>query len=557
MVSVSTLLLGAVLVIFLVLFYNFYIIRDFNVNDFDKRIKVFAEYVKNTGERNEIPPYIGYVSDVNEHVYKVTYFNTNDLSVKEHSFHDDREQRFDFAEQKLEDVVLPRNDNSVSTNTYNSFNAHVDDGTVVIPCSEATIFHGKDCKPSDVCTHANTQVPMTEERLNRLVFNKTSARLRTAGVSTSLTHPSLYVRCDADRNPHVEECTNGQIFSNGQCRSYDTMIETNGRYVTKVRKGQVKINSYDVKEEKQDIDLIIPVNDNLSLDVNPCKKYGAGHTYVDNTLSDNQFIECLDDSNIFVHTCMQRYVENGVYSCDKEDVCADFENGTGDMINSVSNEHITYDTGKTSCVKYKIFEVVECDTGNFVATFQLSHPLKLDLTLPKEIYDADIDDCVPYNSSRVTINRDPFKVQVENPYHIDFTHMLFGRVSGIITADSLSDIQNFITYARDLDEIAVNPLNGNSVECADDLTVDLFEGSAFNLCNNGEVIESGAMYDNQYYNVIEKRLDTHELYNKECRIESGQNYLNLSYRTVGDILCYYSSPIKIGENTSLIQSVAS
>lgn len=297
--------------------------------------------------------------------------------------------------------------------------------------------------------------------------------------------------------------------------------------------------------------LVTPVNDNSTHNCHPCNMYGAGHTFIDDTLSENQYLECLDDTNLFLHTCTKRLKKGPRYYCEREDVCAVFENGNGEIVHGERNDNVSFDTGRTVCRDYNVFEVVECDTGNFVPSLKFNHPLavQLHVNLPNEVYVNDTDECVPFDTKLVDIGRDTFRVTIHNPYDIDFSSMAVGRVSkmdGLMIGGVSNDLHAILTYARDMDEVALNPVNGVSVECTDAaITVDLFSGSLYTLCDNNLVVEAGEMAMDQYYDVKQQALAKSPIYNGQCRIADNESYVNLVYRTIDNIDCFYSSPINI------------
>ncbi|AQQ80375.1 VP91 [Betabaculovirus altermyunipunctae] len=703
MLSVSTLLLVIIMVAFLMYFYHNFVIDDFDDDEFEARLMVLRKYLNNSRDGTPYPTEVGYVSDVDDHQYHVTYFSTANLTVTRHTTHDDREETFSFVDQTFNpvvvqpDTVVPlllqtggRSTSIASSISFHptddtKFVAHLDDGDQVMDCRTG-VFDGQQCVTLPVCRQSDVNLPMTEERLNRLVYNNntTQSFASVGGDDAGPAHASLYVRCDENAEPHVEQCPDGETFDGTRC-VYDPSIETEQGVVTSFKRGtlgtikfrqdvrtygsdvsvteehsagvggepvsqntvnkitaiQKAINfnidpgtknqfktsndEVDIKEdfairfrskraeraiengalmskrekraalgakllpelkkelEKSDVrnyklqqtkmafknlafdtvvavasppssppdsPFISPVNDNSTHSSLPCLKYGPGHTFVENTLSDNQYLECLDDSNLFLHTCTKRLQLGARYYCDKEDVCVAFEKGNGEIVHGERNDHVSFDTGRTVCRDYNVFEVVECDTGNFVSDLRFKHPLAVELhvSLPKEIYDNDADDCVPFRTTLVDIHRDTFKIDLDNPYKINFGTMAVGRVSkmdGVVRDATDNDLHSILTYARDLDEVAINPVNGVSIECTADVTVDMFSGALYTICSNGALVESGEMLPDQYFDVEEKQLARSPRYNGQCRIADNERYVDFAYRTVGGLECFYTSPINI------------
>ncbi|AJK91762.1 vp91/p95 [Spodoptera frugiperda granulovirus] len=718
MLSVSTLVLVIIMVAFLVYFYHNFIINDFDGTEFDTRLTVLREYLKSA--RNGVyPNELGYVSDVNGHQYVVTYINTANMTKIRQTTHDDREETFSFIDQTFNPVTaigtiapLLINTRTEAVNVASSisfhpsnnrmFIAHTDDGDVTMECPSGR-FDGEKCADLPVCSRPDTILPMTEGRMDRLIYNKPTKYPEE--LTYGRAHPTLYVRCDENLEPHVEECEDGHTFQTNTLRcvpnpslktdngvvtsfesdafdfktygddvqvSVDESVPTTSNVnpttsdvnhttfstVTKsygtqkaynfnvdsanfnvdfgpkskpqkhldpgidINSDQIDIkninfrskrgqqaledgtlipkrqrrpnaaNAEQINELKTQLEqrdarnlklqqtkmtfknltfdtppppptdnvlinipappFVTPVNDNSTHSSQPCTKYGAGYTFIDDTLSDNQYLECLDDSNLFLHTCTARLRDGSRYYCEREDVCAAFENGNGEIVHGERNDNVSFDTGRTVCRDYNVFEVVECDTGNFVTDIKFKHPLNVELhvNLPREVYDNDADDCLPFRTDLVNIHRDTFRIKIENPYDIDFGTMAVGRVTKM---DNLSlkndnnDLHSILTYARDMDEVALDPVTGVSVDCTDDaITVDLFSGKLYTLCNDDKVlIEAGEMLPDQYYDVKERQLARSPNYRGQCRIPEHERYVDLAHRTVAGIDCFYASPISL------------
>lgn len=64
----------------------------FDETTYTKRLQVMIEYIKRTNADEPTPNVIGYVSDITQNTYTVTWFNTVDLSTYQESVHDDRNE---------------------------------------------------------------------------------------------------------------------------------------------------------------------------------------------------------------------------------------------------------------------------------------------------------------------------------------------------------------------------------------------------------------------------------------------------------------------------------
>lgn len=733
MLSVSTLVVAIVLVIVVFLFYDRFIIKDFDADAFTVRSNILKEYLRRVGASNVVPEELGYVSQVDNHAYHVTHFNTSTLAVLRTDVYDDRLQTFNFQTQDFtlvpeegeeesrliftevtRDKIAPSNISFYPLDEH-KFVAHADDGDVVMSCNDG-VFDGTQCATAPVCSAPNTILPLTEDSLNRLVFNKLSARHKQL-THNPQHHSTLYVRCDENAEPHIEECDSGELFQDGECvfRSdyitandyglviaaniaelsaknvevvrgrdakvrdvtekvgvatedvpvYDsnniktyglktnfdlrhsaqvvevpfdspeakvgvqitraktqTMIETTNPEVQSIKarvqttrakaqtmrvatddadiieaslkefgNGEVGIMGKNAKsfsmnvnigskktkvykkdavrllgdedlevklvhnepklqnEPKREHTMVVPVNDNLLHDYTPCLERGTGHTFVDASVSNNQYVECLANANLFVHTCRSRQFDGESYRCDVEDVCADFEDGTGEFINSMSNENITFDTGRTVCRDYQVVQVLECDTTNFVDAKKFDHPLHvaLELNLPREVFHET--ECAPYNFDLVKIDNDNFRVRVDNTLGLDFSSMMIGRVSKVRDEDSLNrceKVSDLVTYSRNLGELALDPKNCMGVECVgtNSVTVDVFDNTRYNLCDeHGALTEEVMLDDDEYVDFRSKKVVKREGYAGECRMDEGVDYFDEPFRMVGEISCFFTMPM--------------
>ena len=159
----------------MLLFYNYLIITDFDTDSFTARLGVLTEYLRTVGD-NVVPNIIGYVSHVNDNNYIVSYFYTDSLKLHETVAKNEFEEQFDFASQSF---VRKRSDDTTASvsfvgNDIRKFVAHADDGDVVMDCGNG-LFDGTSCAPEPICNAPNRKLPLTEDNLNELVFNRMAA----------------------------------------------------------------------------------------------------------------------------------------------------------------------------------------------------------------------------------------------------------------------------------------------------------------------------------------------------------------------------------------------
>ncbi|AAS82646.1 ORF91 [Agrotis segetum granulovirus] len=646
MLSLSTLVVAIFLVIIVILFYNVFIEKDFNQSAFNAKVNALTEFLKNNHE--PLPRKLMFISHVFSPYYYITEFDVESFKTLSVKAHDERVEHFSFLDQIFRE---PNNDDSDSLSerggapiytkfqnrikessisfhpeSVTKFIAHADDGDSIVECHNGE-FNGAECIPYPICKQSNVDIPLTEDTLNRLVFNKLLARQRNI-TNVMKTHPSLYVRCDANLTPHMQECDIGETFLDNRCVTEPFLFTDEGvvlnAKLNKFKVPNIKIVSAklhkryhnDIQEERKESavriveldaddppknfvktsfespvgitskntnnyslrvnlgfqktvgfnkdsldrsiieglknknsNLVFPINDNSLHDNTPCTEYGTGHTYIDLTIGTDQFIECLDNHNIFIHSCLTRGFMDGKYFCDKEEICTDFEFGAGEIINSLSNDHISFDTGKTVCSNYQITQIVECDTENVVPSKQFDHPfnVSLELNLPKEVYNGEL--CVPFDVDLVHIKNDNFKVNVENKLNINFSKSMIGRVSKITTLEMLSaaKLSALVTYSRNLGEICLDPYTCAGLECDGEgaVVVDIFDNTQYNVCDeNGEAVQHKVqMKENEYMDFVKGKIVENSNYHGECRLQEGDDYFEKMFREVQDVSCFYTMPM--------------
>ncbi|AKN80709.1 VP91 [Diatraea saccharalis granulovirus] len=540
----SSVLLAIVLLIIVFVIYNNFIINDFDNEVFTIRLNTLREYLRGVGGNNTVPPTLGYVSHVDNNHYRLTFFDTINLKTVKEDTYNEEERVFDFGNQSLVEVNNNPQAASVSfvAEDERMFIAHTDDGAVLMDCQDG-VFDGVQCLTTPVCDRPDINLPLTEDRLNQLVFNRLASRARPQLDNNSTYHPTIYVHCDKEQTPQLEECLNGEVFQGTRC-VYDPVVTTNGGGLVsfKYKTNIIKKTKFKVNVHKPH--LMFPVNYSYPFDAAPCLDHEPGYTFTSNRLATTQFFECLDNNNLFLHTCNNVLFQSGRHYCDEERDCAQFEDGTGVLINTIHNDNITFDTGKSVCEKYRIKEVVECDTGDFIADKKFSHPLNVtfDLRLPRQVFYEDT--CTEYGYDRVVITNDSFTVKVDNFPELS-THMV-GRVSKIINEQDYlkeNSVSEFVTYSRDVNEICMDPKLFTSLDCNKEtgIVVDLFENTKYNVCKDGVLIEAGVVLNDDEYvekNEVKKLIG----YKGQCRYKDNDRYFDNINRVVDGYTCFFTIP---------------
>nr|AJA91725.1 VP91 [Adoxophyes orana granulovirus] len=588
MLSLSNALLIVVLLVIVILFYSRVVVDDFDTNSYVARLNILKEYLHNN-KSTTIPSTIGYVSHVNGQQYYVTYFDTKLLKETVITVHDSNKHVFNFNSQTFDIVLYYDKSPSVSkvADSDNEFIAHVDDGNLIMKCNNGT-FNGERCVEESVCNErSDINLPLTEDRLNKLIFNKVSARKKPLKFNTQ-THPTAYVHCDQASVPAIVECPNGQSFKDTVCVDNPTLINNYGIiYKTNLSKQQRAVQKYykmvpigDINNTKNlflkhnsakkklltydnnNIDitqsfanvnkpssiLMLPVNSVHIFDAYPCAANDKGHTFKTDNLGMNQYLECLDGNNLFLHTCENlTQASDGRYSCDVDIDCLKHEDGTGETIHSLSTNNITFPSGITFCNNYKVHRVIECDTGDFVADKNFNHPInmKLNVALPKQTYDSSNDKCVDYSVQNVDIQKDYFKIDFDE-YPL-LSYGAVGRISKIISKNVFNkseSINDFVTYAKSLGEIAVDPETFHPVDCLNKITFDILDNTRYNVCDdNNTFIEQKVLQYDQYIDPNDNSVRNLKDYNSQCIYNNEMDPFSVIYRDVDGYRCKFTLPL--------------
>ncbi|AAQ21687.1 vp91 capsid [Cryptophlebia leucotreta granulovirus] len=617
MLSASTMLIVVILLCLVFLFYNKFIVDDFDNESFAARLNVLKEYLRSA---DTVPNILAYVSHVDETNYLVTYFDTKNMQTIGREIYDETKEIFNFATQSFS-LVLNNNNRNISSIQYVSndkskFIAHTDDGEVVMDC-EPGVFDGTKCASLPLCDQPNINLPLTEDRLNLLLFNQSSAQTKHITDNT-ISHPTAYVHCDSDAKPHINECLNGERFEYTKC-VYDPPLLTNGQgvvidgdinrintntintntaniqYKNKYTKytlkqfGEPELIPKNLKENNfanklgpvilmnktkiankkfayQHVDtsiltptniidnlpptksesiLMVPVNYVYPFDASPCLQNDVGYKFVTNRIASNQFFECLNNNNLFLHSCINNLTfNNGEYECDKEFDCEQFDDGSGIIFNNITNDNISFNTGISVCEGGKIINVTECDTGDFVADKKFSHPLSVnfEVQLPRQIFNTETNNCEAYSVRNVNVLNDTFLVSVKD--HDYLSNSMVGRVSKIrdendfVNSDMVSD---FVTYSRDVGEIGLNSKTFTAEDCKNNVTVDFLDNSRYNVCNDGDFVEQVILTNEEYID-FNGQLNKLNGYKGECRYKNDTPYFDLYKRFVNNYTCLFTVP---------------
>nr|AFS51949.1 DekiORF71 [Dendrolimus kikuchii nucleopolyhedrovirus] len=502
---------------------------EFDETTFTKRLQALTEYVRRTNANSPTPDVLGYVSDIFQHTYIVTWFYTLDLSVHHESVHDDRSEVFDFLKQTFQLVELDDFNHRVRPNVNNGNEFIVTNdtgGDVTMSCPAYFKFDYSQLKcvaipPCDA--KAPGLYPMNERLLDILIFNR---HLDKEYVDApSLHHPTLYLRCDSDGGHAVEECPNNYTFDShsGECKLNEMCADKPDGYILPYFPNALLANQYmECVDHQQTVASCARADQIFDRDrmmcvtaANPCVVNGAGHTYITAEIGDAQFLQCLNDLESIVVTCIKRVGDhNDGYRCVGDYQCADFADGTGRHVYQHVDDHFKYNSGQLICDNYEIVSNVECDQSNVFENKLYFNRFKLNVQFPKEVFTNELG-CVNADADNVEFLASTFPIEnVPNHYGIDMQTAVVATIETIKNLishhdddDDDDDDSNFargLVYARNKNALGLNPLTGEPIECFGDRLYDAFEANRANVCAaNGEsVVRTLTFSDGEFLNVL-------------------------------------------------------
>ncbi|AOT85473.1 vp91/p95 [Cyclophragma undans nucleopolyhedrovirus] len=523
---------------------------EFDETTFTKRLQTLTEYVRRTNADSPTPDVIGYVSDIFQNTYIVTWFNTLDLSVRHESVHDDRSEIFDFLNQEFRSVERDNFNVRVrpSASNDNEFIVTNDTGDdVTMNCPPHFKFDYAQLKcvavlPCDA--KAPGLYPMNERLLDILIFNQ-HLNKNYNDIDEPFAqhhHPTLYLRCDSDGGHAVEECPNNYTFDAqiGECALNEMCADKPDGYVLSYFPEALSANQYmKCVDHQQTVASCAHADQIFDRDqmmcvtaANPCFVNGAGHTYITPEIGDAQFLQCLNNFESVLVTCIKRVGDDDSgYECVGDYECTDFANGTGRRVYQHADDYIKYNSGQLICDGYKIVSNIECDQTNVFENALYLNRFKLNLQFPRETFDgvgcvsAGVDD-VEFLTSLFPIENLP------NHYDIDMQTAVIATVDTIKTlihnyyGDEDSNFARGLVYARNKNALGLNPVTGEPIECFGDKLYDAFEASRANICaaDGQSVVRTLTFSDGEFLNVINANLlGLDDDYKRFCSIHYENN----------------------------------
>ncbi|USC25931.1 p95 [Palpita vitrealis nucleopolyhedrovirus] len=556
MSSVVLLVVAIFLIITFTLLY-LAIYFEFDETTFSKRLQVLTEYVKRVNANEPTPDVIGYVSDIMQNMYIVTWFNTTDLSTYHESVHNDEIETFDFLTQKFQFVDNKVVHQRVRANDENpnEFILTGDNGDVTMNCPAYFNFDYAQlkCIPALPCDNKPAGLyPMDERMLDTLMLNQHSNKDYSA--NADLYHDTFYLRCFADGSHAVQECPDNYTFDAeiGQCKVNELCTNRPDGYVLSYFPDNLFVNQFmQCANEQHEIgqcpqNQIFDRNLMSCVNAHPCTFNGAGHTYITSDIGDTQYFKCVNNLESQLITCINRIINaNNQYECLGDSRCVDLPDGTGQRVFQHVDENISYNSGQLTCDNFEIVSDIKCDQTNVFENTLFMNKFKINLQFPTKVLDGN--SCVTANENNVNFLRSTFSIEnIPNHYNIDMQTSMLGMtemIKRLIDTDMSDDVfAQYLLYARDKNAIGLNPFTGNSIECFGNNLYDVFDASRANVCENASVLKTLNFGDGAFLNVLHDKLTGKDVdYRQFCAIsyENGEKIVkneNFERRILTNIL---------------------
>ncbi|ANF29707.1 vp91/p95 [Catopsilia pomona nucleopolyhedrovirus] len=539
MSAVVLLMLAIFFVIAFILLY-LAIFFEFDETTFTKRLQTLTEYARRTNADKPTPDVIGYVSDIYENTYIVTWFKTNDLSTYHESVHDDRLEIFNFIAQKFQQVddrVAIENRVAANVDDPNEFIIVGDDGNITMKCPQNFNFDYNQlrCVPVAPChDRPPGQYAMDERMLDTLVLNQHLDKDYSA--NAHMYHPTLYLRCLADGNYVVNECPDNYTFDAllGQCRLNEICENRPNGYILDYFPETLLVNQFMQCVDNQHVVSTCPQSNQVfdrnlmsCVEAHPCAFNGAGHTYITADIGESQFFKCLNNSQAQLVTCINRIRNaDNQYECSGNSKCVDLPNGTGRRVYEHVDDNIQYNSGQMICDNFKIISEIECDQTNVLANELFLNKFKINLQFPAQVFDGT--GCAIATADNVNVLKPIFAIEnIPNHYNIDMQTSMVGKSemlkhllplnvnndngddnSGGKRIDNDSIFAQWLLFAKENNAVGLNPFTGEPIDCFGDRLYDVIDASRANICNETgtSVVKTVHFTEGQFLAVLNDNL---------------------------------------------------
>ncbi|QEI03612.1 VP91 [Rachiplusia nu nucleopolyhedrovirus] len=544
--STVPLLLVAIflIVIFSIIYLSIY--TEYDERLFENRLKVMTEYMKRTNAEHPLPNSLGYVSEVDNNIYRVTRFSTNNLSIQSVTEHDDNQETFNFLTQTYEPVKFPLDEPRVKSHATDpsKYMLRGDDGWFEMNCPTDEHFdnYTMKCVPVSPCLNKQSGLyGMTESLIDKLVLNH---RVPNENEDPNELHPTMYLRCIEGGSFVVEECPNNYTFDpvTGTCERNNLCRDKPNYYILPYEPGTLNANEYEQCLTKQVVKsscsegFIFDRIKEMCVAGNPCNIGGIGHTYLESGIGPNQFYQCVSNNTANLITCIIRVVdEAGRYSCAGNSECTSFENGTGTQIITHDDDVWSFNRGILQCDNYLLINDLECDTSNIIGDKIFNKRFKPILHIPKEVYDTRQNMCIDSNIDLLNIKNDTFGIQnVPNDYDINFETSFAGETAKAYSLLQVNNLDSYLIYARDLNALGINYITLEPLQCFGSHLYDIFEGRQLNICtmspaNNTMTVDELVIDDGKYFESKTVKISKDEQYKSVCaqKLDGTSNFVEL------------------------------
>jgi hypothetical protein len=551
----STLLLVAIflLLIFSILYLSIY--SEFNEIEFNNRLIATIEYMKRTNAEFPLPDTLAYVSEIDDNFFILTRFDTRNLTVVDKTLHDDREEVFDFIQQKLVAVPFtlslePRV--KAHSQDKSKYLIRGDDDWITFQCPADEHFDETilKCVPIPPCDGKSPGMyPLTECLIDTLVLNHKVAKTNEdQSAAAAAHHPTMYLRCVAGGSHVIEQCPDNHIFdaAANTCKIKNDCENKPDNYILNIFPQSLNINEYLVCENEQIVVKSCPnskIFDRRLLrcvEGDPCAVNGAGFTFITDNIGSDQFIRCTSNRDHEIVTCIRRIVVDGQYQCTGDIRCTSIENGTGELYRTHEDDLLSYNTGVLVCDNFEVVEDINCNVSNLLNQKIYNRKFTVNVMLPSMVYDSAQKQCVSFDENmlvdgRIAIKNDVYTIENNNnDYNVNFNTAFVGESDKLNRLLSANRLDGLVRYARDMNAVGVS-ITSEPIHCFGDHLYDIFEGSKLNICDESTNIlrEQIDFKDtNDYFvpKLVEIARDDPD-YKQFCSIQMGntENFVELDH----------------------------
>ncbi|ABL76018.1 p95 [Maruca vitrata nucleopolyhedrovirus] len=535
------------LVIFLIIAFTLMYLAiyfEFDETTFTKRLQVLTEYVKRTNAYEPTPDVIGYVSDIMQNTYIVTWFKTVDMSDYHNSVHDDQIETFDFLDQKFKPVDRIVHDR-VRTNDENpnEFILAGDDADVTMKCPPYFNFDYAQlkCVPVLPCDNKSAGLyPMNERLIDTLMLNQHLDKDYSS--NSHLYHPTFYLRCFANGAHVVEECPDNYTFDaeTGQCKVNELCKNRPDGYILSYFPSDLLVNQFMQCVNGRHVvgecsaNKIFDRNLMSCVEAHPCAFNGEGHTYITADIGDTQYFKCLNNNESQLITCINRVRDSdNQYKCSGDSRCINLPNGTGQHVFKHVDENVSYNIGQLVCDNFEVISDIKCDSSNVFDNKLFMNKFRLNIEFPTEVFENNA--CVPSTVDNVNFLSSTFDIEnIPNHYGINMqtsmlgmTEMIKHLISGDLSSGEDEVFAQWLLYAKDKDAIGLNPFTGEPIDCFGNNLYDVFDAKRANICDDSgtSVLKTLNFGDGEFLNVLSDTLTgKDEDYLQYCALsyENGQ-----------------------------------